>query len=366
MAKPPGSEGAHVLQYHAADDDDVADAEGVSPQRGGGGGNFGGHADVLRVLLSALSLQAVVREYRNVLARTLLSQNPDIDAASEVLERMKCIFGEEALGQCVVMLRDITISRRTNAWMDDRWRADRALAPPAPSRLAILSGTCWPTALVKRPPRGEGFEPHPTVQQAMDAMTKTFRLMKPSQTLVYHQSHGVVTLRFDQRDPRGATVSTEERLPPAVASAVLFMEEGLTTAGDVAERMKCTPAFLVAQLQPFAPRLIVVAGSGAAAKVGVQHVQVAAAGCFAEAEEADSNQAPSFLSPEELQVFEKMSSAMLKTGGPKTAAQIENSIRMFGKFRGTAAQAKEVLLFLVAQNKISTPDAGATFCAVKQ
>jgi hypothetical protein len=362
MTRKPGSADAHVLQLHTASDADAAD----DAQLGVGAG----HTDVLRVLLSALSLPAVIREYRAVLAQALLdpAAQGTVDNATEVLERMKGIFGEDALAQCVVMVRDVDTSRRVNQWMVDRWRQRPQEQPSAPSRLTVLSGTCWPPATVRKAPTGEAFTPHPQLAGCMEAMLKTFRVMKPSQQLVYHLNNGAVTLTLALKDRvTGRTVERDEMLSPLVASAVLFLNDAASPVplADLAAKLGCSPAFVDPLLQLVVPRVLTRSGSDASPLYAVQVYEVAAGGNFAEAEQASTSEAPSFVSPEELKIIENMSANMLKTGGTKTGAQIENSLRMFGKFRGTSAQAKEVLMYLVSQGKITTPDGGVTFAIPK-
>lgn len=78
--------------------------------------------DVLRVLLTAVSVKKLDQEYKHVLASQLLTKplhDFDVAEEEEVLERLKCVLGNDALSSCVIMLHDIQNSRRITQQIRD-------------------------------------------------------------------------------------------------------------------------------------------------------------------------------------------------------------------------------------------------------
>jgi anaphase-promoting complex subunit 2 len=318
-------------------------------------------ADVLRVLLTALSLPAIVKEYRAVLADTLLRRRvaDNTDAETEVLERMKSIFGEDVLAPSAVMLRDAALSKRLNAQIGDL-AAAKALA--VPTACSVLSATCWPAGVSSE--AANKFLPHPQLAAPMAQFADCFKVVRPNQRLKYLSAHGTVDLALT----RGKSVddATPERLSVTlsvfVASVVLHLKAapGPLAIDAVAAAMETTAATVTAQIQPHL-RVIVVRDGDA---LSLQAYAVAPPVQFREAAAADEA-GPEGVTPEELAMYGNMIFMMLKTGGAKKAEAIANSMRMFFKFQGTVAQAKGVMMYLVAQKMISTPDGGATFSVVK-
>ncbi|EPY19002.1 anaphase-promoting complex subunit 2 [Strigomonas culicis] len=91
--------------------------------------------DVLRVLLTAINAKLLVQEYQQTLAAHLLGKSVhdfDTTPEEEALERLKCVFGEDLLFNCVVMLRDIQMSRRITMQLRDLIK-EKALRPPSPT-----------------------------------------------------------------------------------------------------------------------------------------------------------------------------------------------------------------------------------------
>jgi hypothetical protein len=387
----------------AAGDDDVDDGSGDATTAGGAGDG----PDVLRMLLSVITVPVVVREHCRALAGRLLSARPasvDVDAEKEVLERLKALLGEDACANAAVMLRDFENSRR---W----WRATTAAAaaaaaaaarPDAPQhqheqqqqqqQLAtstIVSAPCWPASVSDGPVAKLAV--HPQLAAISADVAKAFHDWKQNQSLRLIPHHGFVTLSFAQRVPDSAdaasTVRRAFRLSLTAASAALYLSEKQPRAvADVAALLSVSVTDLLLQLQDDTPRLFVLRGSGAggasALTLELQAVahrelgagdngnpDAAASDADAAARDDDPDNVvraqlaaapalPAGMTPAAVEMLQQMLRAMIGNTGPKTAAQVENAARIVGAFSGTSADMREVLSYFLQRGVLCTDGSG--------
>jgi anaphase-promoting complex subunit 2 len=109
--------------------------------------------DVIGTIISALGSQDVfVKEFQNIIAERLLSARPDFTQESEVLYLLKKRFGEAALQNCDVMIRDIQESKRLDGAIRRAQRIASSATSPGVGAVAtepkyqarILSRLFWP------------------------------------------------------------------------------------------------------------------------------------------------------------------------------------------------------------------------------
>lgn len=371
-----------------ADDDSDDDATGGDVAHPSSVPSTGRRPDVLRVLLSTLSAHTIVDQFRAVLAQRILTKpmhGYDTLDEEEVLERIRCVFGEDLLSACTVMVRDVQASRRLNT----RIREKIAAAPASrsidvPMSATILSTSCWPNAsglsqLNAEPPIQSAaavpFEPHPMLAGHMQQYAEQFQLLKPNQRLLWMTQLGRVTIRLPQKkSPTGTPLEVPHTLGLLSASIALYLRGGVKTLGALSSELKCDVALVQQRVVQHHPVVFVFR-----AETGTVYLQplVVTASTFQFDDDGNgggggstatgSSQADDAgVPPQELAMIQNTITAMLKArAASKTAAEIHNSLKMFLKYAGSLQDLKRVLQYLVGQGKLSTLD-GTTYSLPKQ
>ena len=178
-----------------------------------GHGGGGGVADLTRAkdLISMLisihgSKYSFLSEYANLLASRLLDLS-DFSTEVEVknVELLKLKFGESAMLQCEVMLKDLAESKRINTAIH-RSMAEQSLAKTGERKdenevdmsIAIFSHLFWPsnfqTLTVSLPP---------PLQAQREQIERSFTSLKSSRTLMWYDAIGTVELELCLAQPEG-------------------------------------------------------------------------------------------------------------------------------------------------------------------
>eukprot|EP00758_Cryptobia_borreli_P012881 Tbor_TRINITY_DN5786_c0_g2::TRINITY_DN5786_c0_g2_i2::g.20942::m.20942/K03349/APC2; anaphase-promoting complex subunit 2 len=339
-------------------DDDIFDEGGTVGRAGGRstGWQGGSHSskyrqcvNVLRVLLSVVNVDAIVVHYSTILANSLLKDGcGDLSQSEEVVERLKFIVGEDSLSNCSVMLRDLQMSRRTTARLAE---LSPVLRSP-PTFVSIITHTRWPsldgdTAI---PP----FNLHNSISCAAEAYAREFHAFKPNQRLRYMLSHGIISLKVTQKDPKTyCDVISAVDLNPFVATALLHLVE----AGDkvsvksLCEKMNVNASGeadengILKILQPYHSLLVL---DWIRRTVGFQKMVVTKSN-FVEDEQEEENSLPTGMPPAEIEKLKLLVKAMLKSvkGDGKAVNTVYNSLKMVGAFNGSQAELEEVLVYLI-------------------
>lgn len=157
--------------------------------------------DVIGTLINALGAQDVfIKEFQNVIAERLLSKQNDLSQELKVLSLLKKKFGEHALQNCDVMIKDIHDSSRVDAAITKNLRQARQGTPDARASVPlfyhtkILSRLFWP-ALEKE----HFLLPRPVVE-AQQRYEEEFEHLKSSRKLTWLNNHGTATVRLDLED----------------------------------------------------------------------------------------------------------------------------------------------------------------------
>ena len=117
--------------------------------------------DVIGTIISALGSQDVfIKEFQNIVAERLLSAQTDFSQEMRVLKLLKKRFGEAALQNCDVMIKDVYDSRRVDAAIrraqqqqqQQRQRRPLAAAPLPPA--TPIGGAAAAAAVRDVPPSG--------------------------------------------------------------------------------------------------------------------------------------------------------------------------------------------------------------------
>ncbi|PKS10554.1 hypothetical protein jhhlp_002308 [Lomentospora prolificans] len=155
--------------------------------------------DVVGTLIGALGAQDIfIKEFQRIIAERLLSQEPPFVQEMAVLKLLKKRFGENALQNCDVMLKDIADSRRVDAAITRITKS----SPASPNKeilvpdyhAKILSRLFWPTL-----PREHFLVPRP-VTEAQKQYASGFEGLKSSRKLTWIDNMGAATVELELQD----------------------------------------------------------------------------------------------------------------------------------------------------------------------
>lgn len=152
--------------------------------------------DVVGTLISALGSQDIfIKEFQHIIAERLLSKQPGFQQEIKVLGLLKKRFGEHALQNCDVMVKDIHDSRRVDAVLR---RNIRGAQQPDASALSyhskILSRLFWPS-LAK-----ESFKVPAPVAAIQAQYEAGFEQLKSSRKLGWLDNLGTATVSLELED----------------------------------------------------------------------------------------------------------------------------------------------------------------------
>lgn len=152
--------------------------------------------DIIGTLISALGLQDVfIKEFQVIVAERLLSKQTSFQQEIKVLGLLKKRFGEAALQNCDVMIRDIVDSKRVDTVLRRNLRNDGALEANSLSyHSKILSRLFWPSL-----PKDPFTVPLP-VAQVQEKYETGFEQLKSSRKLNWLDHLGSATVRLDLDD----------------------------------------------------------------------------------------------------------------------------------------------------------------------
>lgn len=330
--------------------------------------------DFFRVLASVIPVGDMVQGYRDMLATQLLSKSIgdyDTTTEDEMYERLKRSIGERILSNCMVMLRDISVSRRLSQ------RLHALPNPNSPdssltSSLLVLSRMAWPEKLqsvrdepVVAPP---SFRPHAKFQVEMERLAATFRVVIPNQKLCWNLSLGRVNLKLHQKNPERN--NEVEVVPFTVslfgASVLLLLQELSASSGSpsngvsihsLASALAVDAKQLEGCLHPLIPKMIVRVKDAFFVQTTLQ-----LANCESFEEMKDEEEpSPSALTPDQLNQLKKLSIALLRSAGKKTINEVHNSLKQFASFECSLPVVRGVLKELVDEGKIALDDGNYTF-----
>ncbi|OAA82095.1 Cullin [Akanthomyces lecanii RCEF 1005] len=152
--------------------------------------------DVVGTLISALGSQDIfIKEFQHIIAERLLSKQPSFQQEIKVLGLLKKRFGEHALQNCDVMVKDIHDSRRVDAVLRRNIRGAQQAGAPAPSyHSKILSRLFWPS-LAK-----ESFKVPAPVAEIQAQYEAGFEQLKSSRKLGWLDNLGTATVSLELED----------------------------------------------------------------------------------------------------------------------------------------------------------------------
>ncbi|RCI15714.1 hypothetical protein L249_3442 [Ophiocordyceps polyrhachis-furcata BCC 54312] len=148
--------------------------------------------DVIGTLIGALGSHDIfIKEFQLIVAERLLSTQSDFHQEVKVLGLLKKRFGEVALQNCDVMIKDIYDSRRVDATLGKNLRP----WPGVPAyHSKILSRLFWPSL------RMEGFRVPATVAAAQSRYEAGFEQLKTARKLGWLDHLGSATVRLELED----------------------------------------------------------------------------------------------------------------------------------------------------------------------
>ncbi|KAK5990872.1 Anaphase-promoting complex subunit 2 [Cladobotryum mycophilum] len=152
--------------------------------------------DIIGTLISALGLQDVfIKEFQVIVAERLLSKQSGYQQEIKVLSLLKKRFGEAALQNCDVMIKDIMDSKRVDATLRRSIRTEGESNADVPSyHSKILSRLFWPSL-----PSDPFTVPRP-VAEVQKKYEAGFEQLKSSRKLSWLDHLGSATVKLDFED----------------------------------------------------------------------------------------------------------------------------------------------------------------------
>lgn len=179
--------------------------------------------DVVGTLINALGSQDIfIKEFQLIISERLLSHQTTFVQETKVLGLLKKRFGEGALQNCDVMMKDIQDSKRVDALLCKNLRHDTsAEADKLAYHAKILSRLFWPS-LPKDP-----FTVPPPVAAIQSQYEQGFEQLKSSRKLTWLDHIGTATVKLEFED---RTVELECKTYEAAVIYAFHKESGETDA----------------------------------------------------------------------------------------------------------------------------------------
>ncbi|OAA49300.1 Cullin [Metarhizium rileyi] len=154
--------------------------------------------DVIGTLINALGSQEIfIKEFQMIIAERLLSSQAGFQQEIKVLSLLKRRFGENALQNCDVMVKDVYDSKRVDALLCKSLHTARALQAYQPINYhsKILSRLFWPSL-----PK-DAFAVPPPVAEIQSQYEAGFEQLKTSRKLTWldHIGTAIVQLELEDR-----------------------------------------------------------------------------------------------------------------------------------------------------------------------
>ncbi|KAF6840072.1 anaphase-promoting complex subunit (Cullin family protein) [Colletotrichum plurivorum] len=188
--------------------------------------------DVIGTLINALGSQDIfIKEFQSIIADRLLSTQTDFPQEIRVLNLLKKRFGENALQNCDVMIKDIQDSRRVDSIISKNIRTGYIGGPPRRSKdlpsyhTKILSRLFWPSM-----DREHFILPRP-VEEIQGRYDEEYEHLKSSRKLTWLNNLGIATVNLELED---RTVEKECKTYEAVV--IYAFQEDDTYAGTLPVR----------------------------------------------------------------------------------------------------------------------------------
>ncbi|KAM3460511.1 hypothetical protein BB8028_0002g13900 [Beauveria bassiana] len=184
--------------------------------------------DVVGTLISALGSQDIfIKEFQHIIAERLLSRQHGFQQEIKVLGLLKKRFGQHALQNCDVMVKDIQDSRRLDTVLRRNIRSTQNPESPALSyHSKILSRLFWPS-LTK-----ETFKVPAPVAEIQAQYEAGFEQLKSSRKLGWLDNLGTATVKLELDD---RTVEVDCKTCEA---AVIFEFQGEGAQSDTGAQQR--------------------------------------------------------------------------------------------------------------------------------
>ncbi len=160
------------------------------------------------------SSNLLVSEYRTLLAdRLILNLDIDLEKEEQVLNLLIERFGEDAMHECSIMLKDVKNSRETLADMNKSIRLENGVEG---FETTVISKEFWPKL-----PAEQEFSLPPEFSEKMKLFSETFERLKDPRKLIWQSGLGSVALNLTFDDGRTLEISVS----PLQASILLLYDK---------------------------------------------------------------------------------------------------------------------------------------------
>jgi len=201
-------------------------------------------ADIISTFLGIFGkggTELFVHEYRELLGDKLITRdtyNTDRDVA--LLELLKLRFGEAALHECEVMLKDMAESKRVNANIQEvlagKMQDEASKELGAVMETTIISQEFWPNL-----EKGEEeFKPPAPVEKLLKQYAATYEHLKNPREIKWVPNLGVVDIELELEDR-----TLELQVTPVQATIVYaFEDQPVWKLNELATHMGVEPSFV--------------------------------------------------------------------------------------------------------------------------
>ena len=174
-----------------------------------------------------------VGEYRVMLAEKLLAKEDyDIEREVRTIELLKLRFGESALHNCEVMLKDFGDSKRIDSYIKSETDPELEFSSHEYLDSVILSECFWPGL------QGEEVKLPQDIERELNLYARKYGALKAPRKLVWKHHLGVVNLDVEVG---GSKISVRVS-PPQAALLLAFREQRIWDIDALSSKLGSTPS----------------------------------------------------------------------------------------------------------------------------
>jgi anaphase-promoting complex subunit 2 len=129
-----------------------------------------------------------INEYRNELSDRLIKGGYETNAETKIVELLKIRFGDKALQNCEIMLKDISDSKFINQNIHEK------ISSKEPLDVKIISRNYWPTSAQETADVKEQAKLHPLIQDMQKEFENEYRKLKAPRRLIWQPSLGTIDI----------------------------------------------------------------------------------------------------------------------------------------------------------------------------
>jgi anaphase-promoting complex subunit 2 len=284
--------------------------------------------DIIKKIIEMFENKEIfANEYQNVLGNQLMSKmDSGIEEETKTLEFLKLRFGEKNLFNCEVMLKDITDSKRLNAFQHKKFKLPKEkenikLGMKEVDSL-IISRIYWPK--ITQDEEEASIKLHPIIESMLMEYQKNYHSYQAPRTLIFFKDLGNINLQIE--------IGSKEfdlNLTPINASLIMFFcDEETWEIHDLSKVTKISVENLSKRLNFWANKKFLTIHENEDAPEEIYYQLVEEVESEQENED-DENEEDEMEEDVNIEVYETLIETMLTNFDTMDAEKIHNSLKMF-------------------------------------